>query len=466
MPLFGSGFEAQKKLKPNLKMAVQRMAMVINKKTNMVKRHKGGIVQLIQTGKIDKANIKVEHVIREDRTIEAYEIISLMCELLVERLNLIAADKICPADLVSSIHTVIWAGPRLEAPELKVVTQQFGCKYGKDFVRRARQNADGMVNEKIMTRLNVQPPSKEDRVRYMKELCGLAGVEYTDDMVTGSTLVGVFDDDNRVGSKAAEVPELPTFASYQGGKGPGGPGGAGGAGAGGYPGPGGGFTAPPNAMGPGNPSYPRGVPAAAPRGYPAAPGGYPAAPGGYAGPAGGAGAPRGFPAVPGGPGGLGAGAYRTGDPMTGAHTPWTHTGGAPAGAMPGPGPAPASVPSFPMPPTGGMPTGAMPTGEYGRAAFSAAMSFPTAGATAGPAAGNGAGAGIGAPGRTPPAGLDPTVTPTYPPPGAKPGPGGAGGLGGVGAGGAGGVAPSRAAAPSAVPDFDELSARFAALRDA
>ena len=29
---------------------------------------------------------QVEHVIREDRTIEAYEIISLMCELLVERL--------------------------------------------------------------------------------------------------------------------------------------------------------------------------------------------------------------------------------------------------------------------------------------------------------------------------------------------------------------------------------------------
>ena len=59
MPLFGSGFEAQKKLKPNLKMACQRMAMVINKKTNMVKRHKGGIVDLIKANKIDKANIKV-----------------------------------------------------------------------------------------------------------------------------------------------------------------------------------------------------------------------------------------------------------------------------------------------------------------------------------------------------------------------------------------------------------------------
>lgn len=59
MPLFGSGFEAQKKLKPNLKMASQRMAMVINKKTNQVARHKRGIIDLLKAGKTDKANIKV-----------------------------------------------------------------------------------------------------------------------------------------------------------------------------------------------------------------------------------------------------------------------------------------------------------------------------------------------------------------------------------------------------------------------
>jgi len=59
MPLFGSGFEAQKKLKPNLKMATQRIAMLVNKKTNSVDRHKRQIVELLRAGKIDKANIKV-----------------------------------------------------------------------------------------------------------------------------------------------------------------------------------------------------------------------------------------------------------------------------------------------------------------------------------------------------------------------------------------------------------------------
>mgnify|MGYP000126440533 CR=1 FL=1 len=336
--------------------------------------------------------------------------------------NLIVADKVCPSDLVSSIHTVIWAAPRLEAPELKVVTQQFGLKYGKEFVRRARQNADGMVNDKIMARLNVQPPSREDRERYMKELCALAGVEFTEDMIAGSTLVGVFDNDSRVGSKAAEVPELPTFASYQGGGGGGYPPASGGypPAPRGYPPAAAGYQAPPNAMQGG---YPRGVPAAAPAGAPG--GGYP--------PMGG------FPQVPtSSP--QAPGAFRTGDPVTGVATPW-QSGDGPSGGMATPASAPAPVPSFPMPPTSD-------PAAYGRQAFSTAM--------AGPAAG---GVGGGAPMR-PPMGVDPTSTPSYPPPAAS--------NGGKAAGGAAGAAPgaSRAAAPSAVPDFDELSARFAALRDA
>ena len=51
-----------------------------------------------------------------------------------------------------------------------------------------------------------QPPTREQREHYMKELCGLAGIEYDESMIAGSTLAGVFDEDNRVGSKAAEIP--------------------------------------------------------------------------------------------------------------------------------------------------------------------------------------------------------------------------------------------------------------------
>lgn len=64
---------------------------------------------------------QAEHVIREERLVEAYEILELMCELLAERLSLIAHDKACPPELIGSVHTLIWAAPRTEVSEFKAV---------------------------------------------------------------------------------------------------------------------------------------------------------------------------------------------------------------------------------------------------------------------------------------------------------------------------------------------------------
>ena len=59
--------------------------------------------------KEEKARIKSEALIRDDNTVEAYEILQLNCELLSERIHLITHSKECPQDLVSSISTLIWA---------------------------------------------------------------------------------------------------------------------------------------------------------------------------------------------------------------------------------------------------------------------------------------------------------------------------------------------------------------------
>eukprot|EP00441_Pelagodinium_beii_P022118 CAMPEP_0197674094 /NCGR_PEP_ID=MMETSP1338-20131121/82248_1 /TAXON_ID=43686 ORGANISM="Pelagodinium beii, Strain RCC1491" /NCGR_SAMPLE_ID=MMETSP1338 /ASSEMBLY_ACC=CAM_ASM_000754 /LENGTH=62 /DNA_ID=CAMNT_0043254429 /DNA_START=192 /DNA_END=377 /DNA_ORIENTATION=- len=62
MPLFGPSFQPTKVLKPNLKMACQRIAMVCNKKTNAARTHRREIQRLLADRKYEKANIKAEHV--------------------------------------------------------------------------------------------------------------------------------------------------------------------------------------------------------------------------------------------------------------------------------------------------------------------------------------------------------------------------------------------------------------------
>lgn len=82
--------------------------------------------------------LQVEHVIREENTLQANDIIELFCELLVTRLTIVTKQRDCPADLKEGISSLIFASPRCsEIPELLRIRDIFEKKYGKDFVSAA-----------------------------------------------------------------------------------------------------------------------------------------------------------------------------------------------------------------------------------------------------------------------------------------------------------------------------------------
>ena len=131
---FGGGYKAAK-LKPQLKMAVTRFQIAGNKKSALMKQQIREIATLLAESppKEEKARIKAEALIRDDNTVEAYEILQLNCDLLSERIHLISHSKECPPDLVSCISTLLWASAIVDVPELVVIRKQFVYKYGKDF---------------------------------------------------------------------------------------------------------------------------------------------------------------------------------------------------------------------------------------------------------------------------------------------------------------------------------------------
>lgn len=57
---------------------------------------------------------RLQKVIREDFTIEAYDILELHCELVAERMRLVASQKDVPPDMDQAISTLIWAADRAE----------------------------------------------------------------------------------------------------------------------------------------------------------------------------------------------------------------------------------------------------------------------------------------------------------------------------------------------------------------
>jgi vacuolar protein sorting-associated protein IST1 len=129
--------------------------------------------------KEEKARIKAEALIRDDNLIEAYDILSMQCELLSERIKLIEYSKECPPDLVSTVATLIYAAPRVDIPELVTVRKQFRAKYGKKFEEAALTNEGGILNERVLTKLSVQPPAAYLVQTYLERICEQFEVDWS-----------------------------------------------------------------------------------------------------------------------------------------------------------------------------------------------------------------------------------------------------------------------------------------------
>ncbi|KAF1328673.1 hypothetical protein FI667_g6491, partial [Globisporangium splendens] len=162
------GFNVNK-LKPNLKMAVHRIGIVKNKKANAGIAVRREIATLLADGKEEKARIRVEGIIRDDFTVEGYEILELLCELVAERANRDPrARRGTHDDVATHVHALL-------------VKKQLIKKYGQDFAAAATRNVDGCVNERVIQKLSVQPPSAYLVVNYMKEIAKQFKVDWEPD---------------------------------------------------------------------------------------------------------------------------------------------------------------------------------------------------------------------------------------------------------------------------------------------
>lgn len=114
------------------------------------------------TGKVERAKIRVEHIIREDYLVEAMEIVEMLCDLLLARFGMIQQMKTLDDGLEEAVASLIWVAPRMstDVKELKVIADLFTDKYGKQFAQACKENSLKTVNEKLMLKLGVQAPPK------------------------------------------------------------------------------------------------------------------------------------------------------------------------------------------------------------------------------------------------------------------------------------------------------------------
>jgi hypothetical protein len=162
-------------------MAVSRFQIASNKKSAILKQNMRATAVLLAEDppKEEKARIKAESLLRDDNLIEAFDILSLECELLSERIKLLEFSKECPPDLVSCVSTLIYAAPRVDIPELAIIRKQFRAKYGKKFEEAALSNSGGVLNERVVTKLSVHPPAAYLVQTYLERIAEKHDVNWT-----------------------------------------------------------------------------------------------------------------------------------------------------------------------------------------------------------------------------------------------------------------------------------------------
>lgn len=169
---------SQCKTEANLVSA--RIQLLRNKRAAQLRQMRRDIAMLIQSGQVDTARIRVEHVIREQKVMSANEVINLFCELIVVRLPIIQKQRDCPADLKEAISSVIYAAPRCsDIPELSRIRDIFEKKYGNDFVSAATDlRPESGVNSLLVEKLSIRKPGGEVKLKMLKEIAKEYQVEW------------------------------------------------------------------------------------------------------------------------------------------------------------------------------------------------------------------------------------------------------------------------------------------------
>ncbi|KAI0035128.1 regulator of Vps4 activity in the MVB pathway-domain-containing protein [Vararia minispora EC-137] len=167
------------KAKVQLRLAVQRLRTLQEKKEAQAKAARRDVATLLERNKVETARIKVENIINEDVYLELLELLELYCELLIARFGLLDQNTREPDPAVAEgVCAIIHAAPRTELKELHILRDLLMHKYGREFSAGVMENRDECVSDRVIKKLAVEMPSSALVDAYLTEIAKGYGVQW------------------------------------------------------------------------------------------------------------------------------------------------------------------------------------------------------------------------------------------------------------------------------------------------
>jgi len=169
------------KAKVQLKMLINRLNLLTSKRANLAKVEKRKAAMLLREDKEHNARILVEQIIRDDYTLEAYDLIKQYTEMLLARFNVVTTEDELKPEIADAVCALVYCGWLMgsEIDELKALFNLFTAKYGKAYTAEVLEHKEKYINArllKILSSTQVPDPSVIDA--YLTEIARAYGVEY------------------------------------------------------------------------------------------------------------------------------------------------------------------------------------------------------------------------------------------------------------------------------------------------
>ena len=151
----------------------------INKIKNEINSIKEEIIISLNQKDLNTSKTKMEKYLKEEDYLTVYDILNRILNNLKEKCNIIVSNKECPNELRVSLDSVIYSSNKLDIKELKEFKEKINELYGSNYINKAENNENKLVNEVIFEKLKMNNNYTEQLIKTrLKILCIEKHIDY------------------------------------------------------------------------------------------------------------------------------------------------------------------------------------------------------------------------------------------------------------------------------------------------
>ena len=134
-------------------------------------KFKEEIINFLRIKDINSSKKIMELILKEEDEKIIFVLLDRIIETLIENVNLLSNSKECPPALKASLNTILYSAARLEINELKAFREKIKEKYGQEYLSKAENNEELLVNEVLVEKLKKNIYSEQLIKTRLKSLC-------------------------------------------------------------------------------------------------------------------------------------------------------------------------------------------------------------------------------------------------------------------------------------------------------